>query len=58
MVGFGEGSKLLMGEDRRKSLPVLPNTFYNVSDHGFAALDTVRAPGAPGRGQLRKAGGL
>lgn len=44
-----------MGEDRRKSLPVLPNTFYNVSDHDFAALDTVRAPG---RGQLRKAGGL
>lgn len=50
MVGFGEGSKLLMGEDRKKSLPILPNTFYNISDHDFAAVDTVRAIGAPGRG--------
>lgn len=57
MVGFGEGSKLLMGEDRKESLPILPNTFCNIPDHDFAAVDTVRAIGAPGRGQLRKAGG-
>lgn len=42
---------------RNKSLLILPNTYYNVSDHYSAALVTVRATGAPDRCQLRKAGG-
>lgn len=59
MVGFGGGSKLFLwgGGERKKSLPILPNMYYNVSDHYFAALVTVRAIGAPDRCRLGKVGG-
>lgn len=58
-MGFGGGSKLFYGGagERKKSLPILPNIYYNVSDHYFAALVTVRAIGAPDRCRLGKAGG-
>lgn len=42
------------GEERN---PFLSSQMYNVSDHYFAALDTVRATGAPDRCRLGKAGG-
>lgn len=54
--GGGGGSKLFMEKRRKKSIPILPNTYY-VSDHYFAALVTVRAIGAPDRCQPGKAGG-
>lgn len=57
MVGVGGGSKLFMGKNRKKFLPILPYIYDNVSDHDFAALVTVRAVDAPERCQLGKAGG-
>lgn len=48
---------LRWGGERKKSLPILPNMYYNVSDHYFAALVTVRAIGAPDRCRLGKVGG-
>lgn len=54
--GVGGGSKVFMGR-KKKSLPILPNTHYKVSDHYFAALVIVRAVGIPDRCQLGKAGG-
>ena len=57
MVRLGGGSKLFTRKKKRnKFLPILPN-LYDVSDHSFAALVTVKAIGAPDRCQLWKAGG-
>jgi len=57
VVGWGGEASFLWGKRRKKSLPILPIMYYNVSDHHFAALVTGRALGVPDRCQFRKAGG-
>jgi hypothetical protein len=49
--GGGE-KQAFYGEKKKKSLPNLPNIFYSVSDHYFAALITTRAVGAFNRCRL------
>lgn len=55
MGGREEASFLWGNKEKKKSLPNLPNIYYSVSDHYFAAL--VRAVGTPDRCQLGKTGG-
>lgn len=44
--GWEEASFLWGNKQTKKSLPNLPNIYYSVSDHYFAALVNVRAVGA------------